>query len=1336
MEELFTNQEVNFDCSCWFSHSQEHGELVKEFPAVNENQKSLPVHKYIVSVHTGDLWGAETFANLYVTLYGERGDTGVRKLHHSFNFSEEKFQRTKVDSFIVEAVSLGQLKKIVVGHDGEGCGAGIYLKMITVKKSENSDKEWLFPCWNWLDTHLGLCDTVCKIKTIGKRLTTCSKHPQINTQSSGLWIMDVIGSDMSAEIDPLQLTFRFYGDHDCKNLTFQISGEATQIKDELKHIGSLYKVQISGPHAPLKEPWHLSMLHMKHTGTNQEMWLMFDCWFKPNEEKCIELPAFCGDQDPLPVVEYSIHVHTGDKKKADASGDAYLCIQGDRGDSGKQWLNDSKRGPLSFDRGQVDAFKITAVHLGMLNQVLVGFKSLKKDDWFLEKIVIKEGNYPFTTYTFLHNNWINKHSKTDFTELVIPLQETNVTSGLVKEFDVKSQGQWRMWVDCAHIPEKMPDIEVLVHGNNGTSIAQRVQNLKNEPFLSSNQSAVPARQTIPYSQKSMKQLTVGDVGRIIKVSFILLNQNLRRGIKLVKLRMKDLDTKEELGFYPLNQWLFEEDGSETVAELAAVRPNEAPLKEVTYSISVYTGTLPASETDADIFITIFGDNGDCSKRKLKNSKSCAHFEKGQVSTFHLQAIDLGILSEVHVEHNRHGYGAGWYLDKITIQDAEKHDGCCVFSCQQWLDSGVGDGKIKREVQLLGKVRKERLAENVHGTWDVIIMSKNMSSNGMNPKLTLTACDDKGASASVCISKGSFKRAEAYQASLDLDKKFSTICKVRLEVEDTDGETWRCRKMKLQHKKHKETLEFPCLQDFSDAEGDTVAEFPVLTDGCNFLTVREYDLYISTDTSPGSGTDAEVYVTLRGSMGDTGRRKLSRNGQDTFTKGKVDVFQVKAVDIGTLHELVVEKGKGSDWHLEKIIVKEPKFAGRNILFMAQTWLRDRMDRKHCASVTLNITEIQEGRGMTASLLRNLEMKSEGSWKIYFTKCLQDSSKVFEKSWENISKLIMVFYGRGGKSEPISMAKTIQDQAEDQITCDVHFTSELGMFYKVKFGLHHLGASTSQLFHHCKIQHAVTLDTFHLSINKTLPLLNGDQWIELPVEWPLREALSVVTYQVKVLSDDILSMINLVHISLYIYGSNGDTEDRPLLLSLPSVTQKEDNESCTGQVDAVDLGDLHKVTLLIGSQSSGKMSVKALHLKEKPKQEPVYVFEVNETFHLDANAPEIRREISLSRITKENGDMEDLAELIIKVYTGDKRGAGTDANVHIILFGDKDSSQLIQLNKSLDHRDPFERGKLDTFRIKAKKVGRLQKIEIGHDGKGFGEYIYMYCILHVLNMFCMH
>ncbi|KAH0617711.1 hypothetical protein JD844_016210 [Phrynosoma platyrhinos] len=857
-----------------------------------------------------------------------------------------------------------------------------------------------------------------------------------------------------------------------------------------------------------------------------------------------------------------------------------------------------------------------------------------------------------------------------------------------------------MWVDCAHVPEKMPDVEVIVFGTRGKTLPKRVHSFKNESFL----------------------LSAGDIGSITKISFVVSNPCLNKGIKLSKVRMKDLDSKEELCFHPLNQWLFEEDGSETVAEVAAVRPDVAPLREVTYSISVYTGTLPASETDAEIFITIFGENGDSSKRRLKNPKFCTHFAKGQVSTFSIRAIDLGILSKVLVEHNRYGYGAGWYLEQIIIQGLEKHDGQYIFSCQQWLDSGVADGRMKRELQLLGKATKEKPIGRIHGTWHVIVSTSNILNNDVNPKLTITACDDKGASASVFIPKGSFKRDEAYQTSLQLNKKFGVICKVRLEVEDTDGKTWHCQAVKLQHRKSKETLEFPCLRNFSDTEGCTVAELPVLTAGCRFLTVKQYVLFISTDSSLESGTDSDVYITLKGSIGDTGRRKLPRNEKDSFAKGKVDIFHVEAVDIGTLHELVVEKGKGSDWLLEKIIVKESDFTGREILFMAHTWLKDRTDRKRLASQTLNVTEIQE-KSIAATSLRRQQMKSDGPWKIYFTECYGNPSKEFKKSWENISKLIVVFYGNNGKSGPISLEDNIGDHTEDEATYDVHLPFDLGMLYKVKLGFHHLEEGIFQLFHHCKMQNTVTLDTFTFYINKTLPLLNGDQWIELPVEWPLREALSVVTYKLKVFSKDDLSKINSVHMSLCIYGTNGETEDRTLSLALSSIThQGEDNESFTDQIDAVDLGELNKVILHIRSKSSCSLGIKALHLKEDSKQEPIYIFEVNETFLLDTNEPEIRREIPLSLIQKED-EPENLVDYIIKVYTGDKRGAGTDANVHIILFGNLDTSPLIQLSKSLDNRDPFERGKIDTFKIKTKKVGRLQKIEIGHDGKGFGGLLKM-------------
>ncbi|NXG50517.1 LOXH1 protein, partial [Psilopogon haemacephalus] len=667
LEELRTKQELNFDCNCWFALNREDKEMVKEFPVVNEGQKTLPVYKYLVSVHIGDRWGAETFANVYINLYGRRGDTGVRKLQTSLARGR-RFQRNKVDSFLVEAVSLSHLQKVVIGHDGEGHGAGMYLKMVTVRESQDSDKEWVFPLWNWLDTHLGLCETVCEIVTVGRRLTSTPKLPEINRKSSGVWIMDITGSDLSKEEDPLCLSFIFHGNLSHKKLPIQVTGNTIQIKDKLADIGSISKVQVTGPQSELKQPWHLDLLHLKHTGTKEEMCLAFDCWFNPNEDKCVELPALYADQDPLPVVEYEIHLHTGDLKKADATGEAYLCIQGERSDSGKRWLN-SRNSLITFARGQVEVFKIRAVQLGKLNRVLVGFKSLKKDEWFLEKIVIKEVFYPFSAHAFVHNDWINKRSKKDFTEVAIPLKETSVTSLLTKKIDTKSRGRWQTWIHCTQLPDDVPDIEIVVFGRKGKSPAQKVQNLNDNPFL----------------------LTVGDIGDVTKVSFVLSGPRLRRGIKLHKLLLKDLDTKQELGFHMEAQYLFGEDGSETVTELAVVKPDKPPLREVLYSISVHTGMLPASGTDADVFLTVFGEHGDSCKRRLRHSS----FDRGQVCFSEVRAVDLGQLCKVLVEHHNVGYGAGWYLDQIVIHESGKTDGQYTFLCQQWLDSGVGDGQMER-----------------------------------------------------------------------------------------------------------------------------------------------------------------------------------------------------------------------------------------------------------------------------------------------------------------------------------------------------------------------------------------------------------------------------------------------------------------------------------------------------------------------------------------------------------------------------------------------------------------------------------------------------------------
>ncbi|XP_072460708.1 lipoxygenase homology domain-containing protein 1-like isoform X3 [Notamacropus eugenii] len=1306
MEELQTKQEVNFDCNCWFSLNRENGELVKEFPAETKDQNPLPVVKYIVSVHTGDQWGAETFANVYITLYGQRGDSGARKLYQSLK-KGELFQRNKIDLFIVEAVSLSHLEKVLLEHDGEGYGAGLYLKMITIQESKTSDIEWVFPCWNWLDSHLGAYVTASELKTIGKRLICTPEQPLVNGRSPGSWIVDITGCKLSTKEEMVELSLVFYGHLNHKKLALHMTENGAQIKDELEGIGSLYKLQVSGTSIQLNRSWHLDTVHLKHTATALEMWLIFDCWFRPNEEDCVELPILVSGQDPLPVVEYSIQIHTGDVKNSDATGQVYIYIKGERGDSGKRWLNSSRSSPITFSRGQVEVFTVKAVHLGKLHHIILGFQSLKKDNWFLDEVVIKEGQTSVNTHIFAHQNWIGKNSEKEFSEVIIPLKEVNVIPALIKDSHVTSRGQWQMWLSASPLPENIPDIELIVFGMRGKSPAQKIKNLKNNPFL----------------------LHIDDIGDITKVSFILPGSCLKKGIKLHKLRLKDMDTKEELAFYVADRWLFDEDGSESVTELAAVRPEKEPLRDVLYLVSIHTGIQPASGTDVDMFITIFGENGDSCQRKLRHSGLNSRFERGQVSTFSLRAVDLGMVRKVLVEHSGTGYGAGCYLDQITIQESGRRDKEYAFSCQQWLDSEVGDRQMERKLKLLGYIRKDPLPDNIQGTWDITVKTSNVLSSGINPKMAFIVCCERGTCTPVILPKGSLQRAQIYKTTMEMNSNYGAIKKVRLQVEDAeDGEVWHCHEIKLQHKKSKESIEFPFLQLFTNVEGCTVAELPVLTASCAFSTVKEYTLFITTGKTSTSNTNMNVYVTLRGSLGDTGRRKLTRKGEKLFTKGKVDMFRVDAVDIGLLQALDVEKGKGPDWQLEKITVREASMEGKEIVFLAHKWLKSGTN----SAITLNVTEIEEIRPTNALPPGSQQRKSEGTWKIYL-KLREKSGQEYKHIGPNIPHLIMILYGTYGKSSPMILENRLEQHAEDTVTFEVFMPSDLGTLYKVRLGLESLHSSTSQLsVHHFKMQNKATLDTFSCSINKTLPLsFNGDRCIELPVEWPLKEALSVVRYQVTVFSSNFFHLKSLVQVSICIFGNNGDTGDRALVLPIEDSHQHIDDKESFA-LEAVDLGELQYANLSISSSTSCELDVKTLHLMEALKRDPIYVLEVNQKFIMDADKPEIQKKISVSYIMDKR-EIESTAEMAhnsreeksskadrsvyhIKVYTGDVKGAGTNGKVRITLFGNQNSSESFLLTESLEHANPFEMGKADTFQIKTKNLGCLDRIEIMHDGKG--------------------
>ena len=58
---------------------------------------SFTVRKYKVHVFTGDVKSAGTDANVFITIYGEYGDTGERQLGKSETYSN-KFERGNVST--------------------------------------------------------------------------------------------------------------------------------------------------------------------------------------------------------------------------------------------------------------------------------------------------------------------------------------------------------------------------------------------------------------------------------------------------------------------------------------------------------------------------------------------------------------------------------------------------------------------------------------------------------------------------------------------------------------------------------------------------------------------------------------------------------------------------------------------------------------------------------------------------------------------------------------------------------------------------------------------------------------------------------------------------------------------------------------------------------------------------------------------------------------------------------------------------------------------------------------------------------------------------------------
>ena len=86
-------------------------------------------------------------------------------------------------------------------------------------------------------------------------------------------------------------------------------------------------------------------------------------------------------------------------------------------------------------------------------------------------------------------------------------------------------------------------------------------------------------------------------------------------------------------------------------------------------MAVYTAADLKAGTDANVFLTIFGNRPDgvavmTDKIKLDNEKN--NFERAEVDFFRIETIKLGKPYKIIISHDNTGRNSAWNLDRVSF----------------------------------------------------------------------------------------------------------------------------------------------------------------------------------------------------------------------------------------------------------------------------------------------------------------------------------------------------------------------------------------------------------------------------------------------------------------------------------------------------------------------------------------------------------------------------------------------------------------------------------------------------------------------------------------------
>ncbi|XP_042766680.1 lipoxygenase homology domain-containing protein 1 isoform X1 [Panthera leo] len=848
---------LTFPCDRWLATSEDDKKTIRELvpydiftekymrdgslrQVYKEVEEPLDIVLYSVQIFTGNVPGAGTDAKVYITIYGDLGDTGERYLGKSENRTN-KFEKGTADTFIIEAADLGVIYKIKLRHDNTKWCADWYVEKVEIWNDTNED-EFLFLCGRWLSLKKedGRLERLFYEKEYtGDRSSNCSSP-------ADFW--EIALSSKMADIDIATVT---------------------------------------GPMADYVQEG--------------------------------------------PVIPYYVSVTTGKHKDAATDSRAFVLLIGEDDErSNRIWL-DFPRGKKGFSCGSVEEFYVAGLDVGIIKKIELGHDGASPEScWLVEELCLAVPTQG-TKYTLRCNCWLAKDRGDGVTSRVFDLLDA-----MVVNIGVKVLYEMTVWTGDVVGGGTDSNIFMTLYGINGST--EEVQLDKKKARFEREQNDTFIMEILDIAPFTKMRIRIDGLGS-------------RPEWFLERILLKNMNTGDLTMFY-YGDWLSQRKGKKTlVCEMCAVIDGEEMMEWTSYTVSVKTSDILGAGTDANVFIIIFGENGDSGTLALKQSANWNKFERNNTDTFNFSdMLSLGHLCKLRVWHDNKGIFPGWHVSYIDVKDNSR-DETFRFQCDCWLSRSEGDRQTLRDFACANNEIRDELEET---TYEIVIETGNGGETRENVWLILEG--RKNRSKEFLVENSSRQRAfrKGTTDTFEFDSVYlgdiASLCVGHLAREDRfipkRELVWHVKTITITEMEFGNVYFFNCdclIPLKRKRKYFKVFEVTKTTESfaskVQSLVPVKYEVIVTTGYEPGAGTDANVFVTIFGANGDTGKRELKQKMRNLFERGSTDRFFLETLELGELRKVRVEhdsSGYYSGWLVEKVEVTNTS-TGVATIFNCSRWL---------------------------------------------------------------------------------------------------------------------------------------------------------------------------------------------------------------------------------------------------------------------------------------------------------------------------------------------------------------------------------------------------------------